>query len=56
MNAFCQNCAIHKAGTTTDPDTPSHKDAMHGPHCDEFLQAMAMEIETLEHMEAWTVM
>ena len=38
-----------------DPDTPNFKDAMQGPHREEFLKAMTKEITQLETHNTWDV-
>jgi hypothetical protein len=40
-----QNPYMFKANTGLDPDNPTIKDALTGPHCDEFIEGMAFEIE-----------
>ena len=39
-----------------DPDNPTLRAAMHGPHADEFTQAMGIEIAALEKGDTWTPM
>jgi Reverse transcriptase (RNA-dependent DNA polymerase) len=44
-----------KAKVNRDPDLPSVKEALTGPHSDEFWKAMKSEIESLESMGTWDV-
>jgi len=46
---------MFKAKATSDPDTPTFREAMTGPHSDEFLKAMATEIEELIEHGCWDV-
>ena len=38
-----------------DPDSPTLRQALAGPHKEEFLEAMRQEIEELEKHNTWTV-
>jgi hypothetical protein len=44
-----------KAKSGRDPDLPSIKEALMGPHKDEFWKAMEVEIKMLESMGTWEV-
>ncbi len=46
---------ILKVKATRDPDEPSLREAMAGPHKAEFLEAMAKEIKDLENHGTWEV-
>ena len=46
---------MFKAKKGNDPDTPGMMEALSGPHCDEFMEAMKNEISELEHHGTWTV-
>ena len=46
---------MFKAKKSHDPDTPTIREALTGPHCDDFLDAMASEITELEAHGTWTV-
>ena len=43
-DALTRNPYMFKAKKTSDPDTPSIKEALTGPFRDEFLEGMALEI------------
>ena len=44
-----------KAKSSKDPDLPSVREALMGPHAEAFWDAMESEITTLETMETWDV-
>jgi hypothetical protein len=44
-----------KAKASKDPDLPSVREAVMGPHAKEFWKAMESEISTLESMDTWEV-
>ena len=44
-----------KAKASKDPDLPSIREALTGPHADSFWEAMEKEISTLEAMGTWEV-
>ena len=44
-----------KAKASKDPDLPSVREAVMGPHAKEFWKAMESEIKTLEGMDTWDV-
>ena len=43
-----------KATSTVDPDSPNFKQAMQGPHREEFLKAMHNEVKQLQALNTWT--
>ena len=45
---------VYKATATHDPDNPTFKEAMQGPHREQFLKAMANEINQLQKHNTWT--
>jgi len=45
--------AMKRRTKTPDPDTPSYRDAMSGPHREEFIKAMSVEISQLVEKETW---
>jgi hypothetical protein len=47
---------MFRAKSTSDPDTPTIKEALRGPHREEFIEGMALEIEELSGHDTWTVM
>ena len=51
----CRNPKILKA-TAKDDDSPNLFQALHGPHRQEFLQAMRVEISELEGQGTWKIM
>ncbi len=50
-----RNHSVCKAKATKDPDTPTFKEAMWGPHREEFLAAMRSEIQALDGKGTWEV-
>ena len=56
LNAFTYYPHIKKAAAKNDPDTPTIKEALFGPHRDKFLEAMSQEIEELEEHGTWNIM
>ena len=53
---FLNNPKLFKSKKGNDPDTPGTMEALSGPHRDEFLEAMRIEIAELEKHGTWTVM
>ncbi len=53
-HAMSQVPALMKA-SKSDPDTPTWREAMNGPHREEFIVAMGNEIEELERHDTWTI-
>jgi Reverse transcriptase (RNA-dependent DNA polymerase) len=51
-----RNPWMFKAKRSSDPDTPTIKEALTGPYRHEFLDAMTVEIDELEAHGTWTVM
>ena len=51
-----RNPYMFKSKNTSDPDTPTIKEALIGPYRDEFLDGMTLEITELEGHKTWTVM
>ena len=51
-----RNPYMFKAKPGNDPDTPTIKEALTGPHHDDFLAGMSLEIEELAGHDTWTVM
>jgi hypothetical protein len=47
---------MFKSKATSDPDTPTFREAMFGPHREEFLDKMLQEIQELEEHGTWDVM
>jgi hypothetical protein len=47
--------AAFKAGGTPDPDSPTFREAMNGPHGEEYREAMQVEIDALENAKTWSL-
>ena len=56
MHVFTNSPQFFKAGKKHDPDTPTIKEALGGPHRREFIKAMKKEVEELEEHNTWTIM
>ena len=52
---YLANPMALKAKKTSDPDLPSTREALAGPHAAKFWEAMDKEIESLESKGTWTV-
>jgi len=50
-----QNPWALKAKAFKDPDLPTVRDALTGPHAEEFWKAMATEITSLQNLKTWEV-
>ena len=52
---YLSNPMALKAKKTKDPDLPSTREALAGPHAEHFWKAMDKEIESLESKGTWDV-
>ena len=52
---FTRNPFMFKAKKKADPDTPNIREALSGPHREEFIEKMALEIQELEEHGTWSV-